>query len=216
LLQAINNHKVDFVGLNSVDYIKIRNLVQLEPALITLFGNDYGNEYVLLGNRELNIHKLNQLKGRKILLSMGSNPIPLLWLRHLLKKQGLPGSERFFGSYKEVDRASQAILPVFFKQADACIVPRRAFETSAELNPQISQKLEILITSPLYADSLVLFRRDYSSDNKKKLIDVGLNFNKYPQGRQVLTLFQISGFALFKESYLANVIALMQDSGELK
>ncbi len=216
LIAAINNQKVDFVGLNSVDYIMIRNNVQLEPALVTLFGNDYGNEYVLLVNKELNVHNLSQLKARKIFLYMGSSPIPLLWLDHLLKEQGLPGKDRFFSSYKEAEKASQAIFPVFFRQADACIVPRRAFETSSELNPQISQKLEPLLTSPLFADSLVLFRKGYNSDKKKKLIDVGLNFNKFPEGRQVLTLFQINGFALFKESYLANVITLMQESGKLK
>ncbi len=216
LTQAINNQKVDFIGLNSVDYLMIRNHVQLEPALITVFGNHYGNEYVLLVNKGLNVDNLSQLKARKIFLYMGSTSIPLLWLRHLLKKQGLPGKDRFFSSCKEVDKASQAILPVFFRQADACIVTRRAFETSSELNPQITQKLEPLITSPLYADSLMLFRKDYKSENKKIIIDMCLNLNKFPQGKQILTLFQIDGFAPFKESYLANLITLMQESGKVK
>jgi phosphonate transport system substrate-binding protein len=216
LVLAINNNKLDLFGLNSVDYVMIRNQVQLEPALVTTFGKDYGNKYVLLVNKELNVHKLSQLKGTNILLHTGVNPIPLLWLRHLLKKQGLPGKDSFFGSIKEVDKASQAILPVFFRQADACIVTCRAFETSAELNPQITKKLEPLLTSPLFTDSLVLFRKDYKSENKKIIIDMCLNLNKYPQGKQIMTLFQIDGFALFSESYLDNVIALMQKSGEFK
>jgi ABC-type phosphate/phosphonate transport system substrate-binding protein len=132
-----------------------------------------------------------------------------------LKKQGLPREDRFFGSYKEVDKPSQAILPVFFRQADACIVTRRAFETSAELNPQISQKLEPLITSPLFVDSVLLFHKIYKSNNKKIFMDTAINIKKYPMAKQVMTLFQIDGFALFSESYLYNVITLMQESGKL-
>ena len=216
LTQAINNQKVDVVGLNSVDYLRIRNQVKLEPALVTVVGGEYGNKYVLLVHKELNVHNLSQLKTKKIFIHSGSAPIPLIWLRNLLKKQGLPGEDRFFNPCKEVDKASQAILPVFFRQADACIVTRRAFETSAELNPQISQKLEPLITSPLFVDSMVLFSKGYKSDNKKIFIDTAINLKEYPMGKQVMTLFQIDGFALFSESYLANVIALMQESGKLK
>ncbi len=212
LILAVKNNKLDLIGINSVDYLMVRNQVQLEPALITIFGKDHGNKYVLLVNKELNIHNLSQLKARRIFIHIGSPPIPLLWLRYLLKKQGLPGEDRFFGSFKEVDKASQAIFPVFFRQADACIVSRRAFEISSELNPQISQKLEPLITSPVYADSLVLFRHDYKSINKKMLIDTGLNFSKFPQGRQIMTLFQISGLVPFKEAYLDSLIALMRES----
>jgi ABC-type phosphate/phosphonate transport system substrate-binding protein len=215
LKQAIDDQKVDVVGLNSVDYLNIRNQVQLEPALVTVFGNDYGNKYVLLVHKESNVRNLNQLKTKKILLHSGSTPIPLLWLRNLLKKQGLPREDRFFGSYKEVDKPSQAILPVFFRQADACIVTRRAFETSAELNPQISQKLEPLITSPLFVDSVLLFHKIYKSNNKKIFMDTAINIKKYPMAKQVMTLFQIDGFALFSESYLYNVITLMQESGKL-
>ena len=115
-----------------------------------------------------------------------------------------------------MDKASQAILPVFFRQADACIVTRRAFEVSAELNPQIAQKLKPIITSPLFADSIVLFRKGYKSDNKKIFIDTALNIKKYPKGKQIMTLFQIGGFAPFKESYLDSVITLMRESGKLK
>jgi len=189
LVQAIDNHELDFIGLNSCDYVTIRDKAQIEPALITTFGTNYGNEYILIVNKDMNIHNLSQLKGKKIILHIGSNPIPLPWLNNLLKKQGLPEKDRFFNTGKEVDKASQAILPVFFRQADACIVTRRAFETISELNPQISQKLEPVITSPLFADSVVLFRKDYKSANKKIFIDTAINIKKYPQGKQIMTLF---------------------------
>ena len=216
LIQAINNQKIDIVGLGSIDYLRIKNQVQLEPVLVTDYGGDYGNEYILLAPKEFNIRNLSQLKGKKIFLHDRSAPIPLLWLRHLLKKHGLPGEDKFFSSYQEVSKASQAILPVFFRQADACIVSCRAFETASELNPQISQKLEAIITSPLYADCIFLFHKGYKSNNKKVFIDTAINLKKYPWGKQVMTLFQIDGFAPFKEAYLANVLTLMQESGKFE
>ena len=216
LTEAINGQKLDIIGLNSYDYLMIRDKVHIEPALIATFGTDIGHKYVLLIDKELNIHELSQLKGKRILLYLGSNPLPLLWLNNLLKKQGLPAKDRFFKSCKEVDKASQAILPVFFRQADACIVTRRAFEVSAELNPQISQRLEPIKTSPLFTETMMVFRQGYNSDNKKIFIDTALNMKKYPEGKQIMTLFQIDGFALFKDSYLSNVVTLIQESGKLK
>ena len=45
-------------------------------------------------------------------------------------------------------KPSQAILPVFFKQAEAALVTRATFDTAVELNPQLGAALRTLSRSP--------------------------------------------------------------------
>ncbi len=107
------------------------------------------------------------------------NGVPQMWLDTFLVKQGLTRSKYFFTNIKEVDKVSQAVLPVFFKQADACLVSRSGFETMVELNPQIGEQLAIQATSPGFILGGVFFRRDFRADIKKLIMDTCMKFSTY-------------------------------------
>ena len=49
---------------------------------------------------------------------------------------------------KEAQKPSQALMPVFFRQADACVASRHYFEVNSELNPQIQRELMSISNSP--------------------------------------------------------------------
>jgi hypothetical protein len=83
--------------------------------------------------------------------SSGACNNALLWLDTQLLRQQLPPSHSFFRSVKLVENASQAVLPVFFRQADACLLPRWSYDTMVELNPQVKEQTTILVHSPLLA-----------------------------------------------------------------
>jgi len=78
----------------------------------------------------------------------------------LLWRSGLDAGETFFEEIQEVSKVSQAVLPVFFDQADACIAPMDAFRTMAELNPQLEEELWVIDTSPGFCQAVVCARRD--------------------------------------------------------
>src|SRR5271157_4849131 len=145
VVNALNNRELDLVALTTMDYLKIRDKVPVEAALVGSRRKAVdGDELVLLVRRDQGTMDIRQLKGKKLLVH--SSPlidIARLWLNSVMARRNLPDYERFFGSDKEVKKASQAVLPVFFKQADACLVTRSAFETMVELNPQIGRELMV-------------------------------------------------------------------------
>jgi phosphonate transport system substrate-binding protein len=212
LINAVVEKQVDFIALNSLDYLKIRDRVPMEPGLIGYRGGRLFDEQVLLIHRGSGIGNLRQLKGSRMnLLSGGSGEIATLWLDTILAKQGLPSAERFFESIKEVGRASKAILPVFFRQADACVVSRNAFQTMAELNPQINRELTVLAMSPALPIALACFRSTLSEAQKDEFVRIALKLVSSPSGKQILTIFKFDRIDRVPPGFLDTLVALVKE-----
>jgi ABC-type phosphate/phosphonate transport system substrate-binding protein len=189
LVAAIQGGEVDFIALSCLDYMKIRERVSIEPALVGLKGERSGDEMVLLVHRGSGIERLGQLKGKRLNLMAGGNEIASLWLNAVLAKKEMPAARLLFGSMKEVGKAQQAILPVFFRQVDACVVNRSAFRTVTELNPQIGRDLSVLAASAELPTGITCFHPDLSEAEKKEFIRISMKRVDSPVGRQILTLF---------------------------
>ena len=217
LVRSINDKQVDVLGLSCLDYFKIKDKVNLEPAMVAIIGGKPSKEFSLITRRD-KFSKLKDLKNGKLLVSdeKPANGVPLMWLdTYLIKQEGL-NSRQLFASIKEVDKVSKAVLPVFFKQVDACLVSRSGFDTMVELNPQIGEQLKILATSPGFVLAGVFFRKDFREDIKKLVMDTCMKFCTYPSGRQIVTLFKAEAFAPFKPSYFETLLDLTKEYERLQ
>ncbi len=222
IVKALNNKEVDIIALTPMDYLKIRDKVPLEPALLGSRRNAIdGDELVLLVRRDQGIRDINQLKGKRLMVYPG--PIAdsaYLWLNNILAQRNLPDHERFFGSGKEVNKPSRAVLPVFFRQADACLVIRGAFETMVELNPQIGKELMVLSNSDKLLYAVLCFHKYLNAEVKKSIMKRAFSLHTTPAGKQILTLFHIDSIVPFNPSVLDTSVALIdkrnhQDGGLL-
>ena len=73
--------------------------------------------------------------------------LALAWLDIALFNDGCrPVAE--FCRVEQNKKLTKVVLPVFFRQNDACVVTRRGFKTMSELNPQVGQQLRVLASSP--------------------------------------------------------------------
>jgi ABC-type phosphate/phosphonate transport system substrate-binding protein len=218
LVKALKNKQIDVIGLASVDYLKIKDEVDLIPALGTILGDKHGEEYVLITRIDKASKSLKELSEGKLVFQRDRfvGNVPLMWLDTFLIKQGLPVSERFFADIKTVNKVSQAVLPVFFKQLDACLVTKRGFDTMVELNPQLGEQLKVISTSPLFVLGLVVFRKDFNEEYRKKIIDTALGFKKLPSGKQILTLFRVDDFFPFQNSDLNTLLELLEEHKHLR
>jgi hypothetical protein len=81
------------------------------------------------------------------------------------------------------------VLPVFFRNMDACLVTRRAFDLMGELNPQIRAKLRILASSPRVTPVVVGLRNGCLPYQKKAFQEAITGLGGTAYGRQILAVF---------------------------
>jgi phosphonate transport system substrate-binding protein len=177
---------------------------------------DRGGEMVLLVRRDSGITSAAHLKNRKVLVQSGHRGnIAVMWMDILLMRKGQPLAEHFC-SIKRVNKATQAVLPVFFGQADAAVINRDAFETVAELNPQIMKEVAEIVSSKAVVHSVSCFRKNTDSDIRKAVLNAAMSLDKDSYGRQVLTLFQLNRVAVYEPKYLEYLSSLVNDHSEMK
>jgi len=192
LLAAIRGGTVDMFCLTVQEYRQVIPYVDTS-RIIT---DDHGGDELLLVVREgSGIVNLAGLRGRYLILwESPSTSLAEPWLTVSLRREGLKSPEQLLGRIAKNSKLSQAVLPLFFGQADACVVTRRGLDTMVELNPQLARKLKVLLASPQMESAFFAWRSDYPAHLKKPVFDRVLDLRSSPTARQVLTLFQSPGF----------------------
>jgi phosphonate transport system substrate-binding protein len=191
LLAALRSKTVDAVGITLVDYAVLSLEIRFAPIFVTQVGGKPSEQYLLLVHQDSHIDRLTDLRGHS--LTLHQNPRTCLaqpWLDTLLAQNGGKPTAEFVGKITQSLKLSKAILPVFFRQSDACVVTRTGFETMVELNPQLGKQLKIIASSPEVVPAVFCFREDYSPIFKEDLFAGIRDLHKSVAGQQVLTVFQ--------------------------
>jgi len=217
LLNALKTGKIDAAGITCVDYIRSREELPVVPILVPTREEDILETYILLVYCSSELTDLSGLESRNLIIEKGERGrIALLWLDTLLLKRGLPESRDFLRSVRKADKVSLAALPVFFRQADACIVTLDSWNTLCELNPQLKKQLRILEQSPGYLGAVTVMRKDFPLQSRERFVKNVLAMQTKPECKQILTLFRFDGLAKFKQSHLKTIEALVKEYDALK
>jgi phosphonate transport system substrate-binding protein len=215
--KELKSGKIDMVILLSTEYLGLKNRGLLEPFFISARGEELYDTFILITRRDSGIHSVGDLRGKAFLQQSGSHcEIHRLWFDMLMMKQGVHEPERFFSSLKEVVTPSQAVMPVFFKRADACILSRRSFDVMAELNPQLRKDLRIIEASTPVATGVICIRKGCDSRQRERLIEVLETLDRDVEGKQLLTLFRMSRLVPFRPEYMTSVEAFLKEYNELR
>lgn len=211
--KGVKNGNLDMIILLPIDYIHLRNKVNIEPLLISVHSENLMEDLVLLVNKEQKITKLLQLKNRNIIMDLGDmSGMVKIWADVILFREGLKSSGEFYGSIKNVSKASKAVLPVYFKQVDACIVTGKAFRTMVELNPDIGRKMQVLAKSKGMPSNIVCLRRNYrDADFRENLVQIAMSIHEEEEGKQILTLFRQKRLVRFESDYLKYTQELLNE-----
>jgi len=218
LVVAINNNDIDLVMISGLDFLRIRYQVALEPFLVGATEGGLSKQYILLCHRDVQSTDLTVFKNKRLaihVLNKGDD-LPRLCLETLFMKNGIASVADFFKEITETPTASRAILSVFFKQSDLCLVEQNAFQTATELNPQLAHELKILYQSPEFLGSLVCFRESYDEEMKKLIRDRSVLIHSYTRGEQILTLFQLKRMIHYEDSYVSSLESLLKEYNALK
>lgn len=192
LARAWGTGQCDLITLTTDEYLSLGMDADQDSLIVGVAGGRFMVEYLLLVHRDSDVHDLAGLKGRTVLLH--ESPRTYLappWLDTILLEKGLSPATRHFARVSQVKKLSGAVLPVFFRQADACVVPRDGLETLSELNPQVGSQLLILACSPKLLPSLSCVRTRTDGSLGINLLWEVKRLHSTPSGKQILNLFQV-------------------------
>lgn len=208
---AVRAGEVDAASVTVAEYRGVAGYLDVTRVLL-----DIGPEMCLVVADRAGVTNLRGLAGKHLLLVDG--PHTLLadaWLTVLLAREGLGLPQRVLGRIQRHTKATQAVLPVFFGQADACIVSRAALETMAEMNPQVGKKLRVLEKAPKLASGFLACRRQYPAQARNHLLEKAMQTKDSAGGRQVMTLFRSLNVTVADGEVLRPAIALLEEAERL-
>ncbi len=212
VLNKTSKIEYDIINLLSIDYIQYHNSGLWSPVVSSAGTGHYPEEYVLLVHRNTRIPDLNSLKNKKLRIPFNQDiPISTMWLENTVLSEYGVLPDAFFKTISKSGKSSAAVLDVFFKKADACLVGYNAFKTMAELNPQIEKKLKIIRTSPPFIKGITCIKKSFYDWAKPDVIYVLNNLQKTAAGRQVLALFGQSRVVPFKEKDILSIQKMVQE-----
>lgn len=205
-LQAIRAGQIDVLVCNGLEYLELAP--HLPPGRLLTPTRTTGamEEYLLLCHRDAPGSGLADLRGKRLFrLSRWAAPLAGLWLEAELHRHGQPSVREFFASTTSFSKPARALLPVHFKQADACLVTRAAYETMCELNPKLRETLRIVVRSPPLVASVIWLNAPPDSALHAKAYEVVKDLQRSAAGRQTMLLFQYTGLVDCPDRALASV-----------
>lgn len=216
LLQRVRNRQVDAFSLNILEFERVAAYADHELVLDSLQLPD-GDEYLLLVHRSGGILSLGDLHGRSLLLYWNPRTcLARVWLDTLLASAHLEAAETFLGRIESNAKLSSVVLPVFFRQTDACLITKRGYRTLCELNPQLAAQLRPLATSPGFITAFLVFHKDSAPEMRHRFLQAITDLHKTIEGQQALMLFGGTHLVRADLSVLHSSLELLRTYEKLK
>jgi len=212
MIEAINQQGIDMLTLTTLDYLRMKNRLYMDPFFVAANQVKDGQQRLLIVRKDRGINKVTQLKDRIVNgPSRLRDEISLMWLDTLLAREEIPERAKFFQQVREVHKASQAVLPVFFSQVDSALVKRSSFEMISALNLQLKEDLTILANSKSLLGDVFCVHKNLDESIKRALIEKAPKLHESPSGKQLFTLLQVDRIIPFQPSYLDNLVELEKE-----
>lgn len=215
----LKDKKLDVVAVPPDEFLDLRRHVAVEPVMMTATNKSYEVEVLLLVRNDSTFRSLRDLKNRTIVVPAKTaqyGSVYQIWLDTILARQGLPAINVFFSSVREARTASQALMPVFFRTADACVATGQVFNLAVELNPQIGNDLRVIAETGKLAGGVIALRKDLSKQRKDKIKEALLTLHEDPEGRQLFILFQLESLIPYRPEYMKETEAFLDEYRRLR
>jgi ABC-type phosphate/phosphonate transport system substrate-binding protein len=105
-------------------------------------------------------------------------------------------------------KRSQAVMALFFRQVEAAIEPRSAFETAVELNPQIGREIKVLARSPRLLPGLACIRRSVDHNLRRRYVEQATRLHEQTTFRQTFLVLRVTRLVPWDPRFLDTARAL--------
>ncbi len=197
-LQAQN---LDMVSINLPEYAILSKKVATDLAYTNTNKGRKTKKWMLLVNRKSGAKSLEDLRGKRLVLSSG-NTVGNIFIDTIILRHNHTPADRFFNEIITSVKPSKMILDLFFNRIDACLVDDWTLDAMVELNPQIRENYHVLAESSPMVTSVTFFRKEIGARMKKYIKERSSLADTSIYGEQLLLLFKSDGIEDLKKSDL--------------
>ncbi len=216
LVKDFHRRKLDFIVLNSVDYLRQSGALKAGPDVTQIRNGKATVKYVVLVGDRAAQGAIEGMKQKKLAVARGHS-LGRIFLDVWLMRNKLQPAERFFSDIQEKSKDAQAILDTFFGRSDACLVTEAAYKMMVELNPQVGKKLRVVAESPELVASVGVFHPDYPQELRQRAIKgMSSDYMQHERGKQIILLFNVERMERISDHQFASVQRLIADHERLK
>ncbi|RME92485.1 MAG: hypothetical protein D6766_09905 [Verrucomicrobia bacterium] len=211
VVEALRSGALEAVELTAREYVEVSRRCRLGELFAGATRGVYEEQFVLVARKaDAAFPPGRKPEGRLIVYDHYRADLAWPWLEIWHREHGLPRPATGYGRVDRSGRLAQVVLPVFFGQADACLVTREGFELMGELNPQVRQRLRIVAESPRVVPAVLCFWPESPAALKEPLIEAVRELADSEAGRQLLWVFRRDALEEVDPEAMAGTVALVE------
>ena len=217
MVNALKSGQVEATSMFTHEFLTLDASVKPDMVFLAAKNKSFTERYVILVHRSSGIDDVLGLRGRHVVLHKSPRTgLAPQWLDTLLAGRSMDLPKEVSLNTTTIENASRAVLQVFFRKADACVVTSEVFEMVGELNPQVRVELRVLASSPDVIPTLFFFSAGYVSEIRDQLEAAIVALRDTPAGQQILTVFQCDGMEKRPISCLEDTRRMLAEYDRLK
>jgi ABC-type phosphate/phosphonate transport system substrate-binding protein len=175
-----------------------------KPLLVVVNQIPYQRCYVLVRKND-SISSFAQLKGKSLALAHHTPEPCHLFLERQCQKENVK-MEEFFSKVSHPGNVEEAFDDLVDGGVDSLVVDEVALKSYQRRKPGRFAKLKEVVKSPQFPAAVVVYQPSrWDETDLKTIREALLNAHQHPEGRQLLTLWRLTGFEPVPENYEVNL-----------
>jgi ABC-type phosphate/phosphonate transport system substrate-binding protein len=217
ILQLLKQGELDAFTATTPEYLQLAQYADPSIVLVNDPATMGGEEFILLVHADSGIKTIADLRGRRLLHLTGTIMYMAWdWMETMFAAANLPPPETYLAQLSTQAKVARTVLPVFFRQADACLVYRRVYDNMCELNPQLAKSLRVLAASPRVVPVLVGMRKGCTQQQKDAARTALTGLSHSVRGNQILAVFGGTAMVATDASVLNKAIELTNSARAIR
>lgn len=193
----------DVAIMHPLEFLQIEGRTSLVPAFTASRNGQTEYSLLLLVAADSEFETVGSLKNRKVVIeALQRGTVPDLWMLSLCEEaaeNGVPIAV----NRRIVAKPMQAVLAVYFGQAEACIVGKEGYQQLIEENPQVGYDLRTITEVEGMCRTVICVQPDHPAIDK--INEVVLTLHDTPQGSILLNMFSVDQLLPLEPKHLTGV-----------
>jgi len=203
--------KVHLGVLHGVEYAWVSHKYpELKPLMIAV-SKYHSLKAHLVVRGDCDCVEFAELKGKDLAVPFRAREHLRLFVEKNCQVSGQCDPKSFFNSVRKPASAETALDDVLGGKTFAAVVDTLALESYAEVNPGRFKRLKVMKESDAFPTAVIVYKQGVLSDKSLSKFRQGMiSANKSDRGRDLMSLWKLTGFEVMPADYEPNCAAIMR------